>query len=187
MTPPFVQTLSSWQAFYTFTGGAAATLIGLLFVVVSLGVDVPAAHPREDVSLFLTPGIVHFGAVLLVAALCLSPIHQSGILGILLLLVGLAGLTDTGLTVVRRLRSSRSQPLGFNALVWRLGWPALSFSALSVSGLIVALTSSPIGLSVVAVVTMALLVLGIRNAWAVVIELARRRQSRDSRQSDSPS
>ena len=180
MVSPFVQTLSSWQSFYSFAGGAAATLTGLLFVVVSLGVDLPAAHPEEDVALFLTPGILHFGAVLVVAALCLSPIRQSGALGLLLLLVSVAGLTNTGVTTVRLLRSSRPQALSFTAVVWRVGWPALTFGTLALGGLTVALTSSPASLSIVAVVTMALLVLGIRNAWAVVVELARRHESRNN-------
>src|SRR5207245_5779269 len=62
--------LATWQNFYVIIGSAAATLTGLMFVVVTLfaGVRVRVSSPSEAFATFNTPNVVHFGAALLVAA-----------------------------------------------------------------------------------------------------------------------
>lgn len=52
--------MDDWDPFYTLTGGTAGTLIGLIFVVITLGMD----HAREGdtirTRLFVTPILVYF-------------------------------------------------------------------------------------------------------------------------------
>ena len=53
-----------WANFYVVTSAAAATLLGLLFVVITLA----AERRRKDmprVSIYLTPAVIDFSRVLL--------------------------------------------------------------------------------------------------------------------------
>src|SRR5258708_12228306 len=67
--------LATWQNFYTIIGSAAATLTGLMFVVVTLiaQVRVRVSSPSEAFATFNTPNVFHFGAALLVAAILSAP------------------------------------------------------------------------------------------------------------------
>ena len=67
--------LAAWHYFYVIIGSAAATLTGLLFVVVTL-VSGALGHVRSPWSgtrVFNTPNVMHFGAALLIAALLNAP------------------------------------------------------------------------------------------------------------------
>lgn len=60
--------LATWESFFVITGGAAAVLIGLQFVAITLSTE---RQPRPGTSAaartFGTPTIVHFCVVLLIA------------------------------------------------------------------------------------------------------------------------
>jgi hypothetical protein len=58
MTDPWLQQLYEWRNFYVLLGAAAATLTGLMFVVVSLGPHLIAAHTATGVRVFVTPTVV---------------------------------------------------------------------------------------------------------------------------------
>src|SRR5580704_17838379 len=81
--------LDQWANFFLVASASAATLIGLLFVVITL-----AAERRPDeagkIRLYLTPTVVYFGSVLLLAALFTFPTQSrlsvsisSGVVGAL--------------------------------------------------------------------------------------------------------
>ncbi len=66
--------LTEWESFYVIVGSAAGALIGLQFVVMTLIADMPGT--REEAlagGAFATPSVVHFGAVLLLAAVISAP------------------------------------------------------------------------------------------------------------------
>src|SRR5712672_3432889 len=56
---------AEWESFYVIVGTAAAALIGLQFVVMTLIADRPQITTAEAGAAFATPTIVHFSAVLL--------------------------------------------------------------------------------------------------------------------------
>ncbi len=74
-----------WENFYVVTSSAAATLIGLMFVVISLGADIAKTEKAHGVDQFVTPTFVHFGGVLFNSLMLLvpwpSPLAPSIILG----------------------------------------------------------------------------------------------------------
>src|SRR5258708_37645016 len=65
--------LATWQNFYVIVGTAAATLTGLMFVVITLSARTREPGPSGALGAFGTPTIVHFGAALLVAAILNAP------------------------------------------------------------------------------------------------------------------
>ena len=69
MQEAVVSPIASWESFYVIIGTAAATLTGLMFVVVTLitGIRSRASSPGDGIAAFSTPSVVHFGTALLVA------------------------------------------------------------------------------------------------------------------------
>ena len=68
--------LALWENFYVIVGSSAGALIGLQFVVITLIADIPIGHGAAQAGdAFATPTIVHFGAVLLLAAVLSAPWH----------------------------------------------------------------------------------------------------------------
>src|SRR2546429_9663305 len=67
--------LATWQTFYVLIGAAAATLTGLMFVVVTLiaGERVRVPSSSEAFTTFNTPNVLHFCLALLVAAVLSAP------------------------------------------------------------------------------------------------------------------
>ncbi len=59
--------LAIWQNFYVIIGSAAATLTGLMFVVITLiaQIRVQVSSSRNGIAVFSMPNVVHFGAALL--------------------------------------------------------------------------------------------------------------------------
>jgi hypothetical protein len=88
--------LQGWENFFIVSGTAAATLVGLLFVVVTLGTRLASSQAARGVHVFVTSTLVHFSGVLLVALTVLAPWPVAGLLG-------LAGLGYV-MIVVRRMR-----------------------------------------------------------------------------------
>jgi hypothetical protein len=84
--------LHSWDNFYIMAGTAGATLIGLLFVIVTLSTHLSPSRVAHGVHAFLTPTLVHFGSVLLQALVVLVPWPSAWPAGLVLGFCGLVGL-----------------------------------------------------------------------------------------------
>ena len=172
-----VSPLASWQTFYVLVGSAAATLTGLMFVVVTLiaGLRVRVSSPSEAFATFNTPNVFHFGAALLVAAILSAPWPALWNAGLLL---GLAGLWGVGYVVIvlrRTLRQTDYQPV-LEDWLFHTVLPLVSYMALVVAAMVLPGYPAP-ALFVIAAATLLLLVIGIHNAWDnvtfIVTELSR--------------
>ena len=64
--------LTEWQNFYMIVGSSAGALIGLQFVVLTLVASLSRTQ-TEGGAAFVTPTIVHFGTVLLLAGVMSAP------------------------------------------------------------------------------------------------------------------
>lgn len=56
--------LGRWANFYLLISAAAATLIGLLFVVISLGADRIVEDRTANIRMYLTPTVIYFASAL---------------------------------------------------------------------------------------------------------------------------
>jgi len=164
--------LATWQTFYTIIGSAAATLTGLMFVVVTLiaGVRVRVSSPSEAFATFNTPNVVHFGAALLVAAILSAPWQALWNAGLLLGLCGLGGVTYVVIVVWRVRRQTDYQPV-LEDWLWHTVLPLVSYTALLVAAIVLPGNPAP-ALFVTGAVTVLLLFTGIHNAWDNVIYIA---------------
>jgi hypothetical protein len=171
--------LTNWHSFYGIIGSAAATLTGLIFVVITLVAGVRARMPasREGIAVFSTPNVWHFGAALLVAAILSAPWPALWPVSLLLGLAGLIGVAYVVIVLWRALRQSAYQPVLEDWLFHTI-LPLVSYAAIVVAAII--LQSNPVpALFVIAGATVLLLFIGIHNAWDnvtyLIIEFARPR------------
>jgi hypothetical protein len=83
--------LERWANFYLLMSSAAATLIGLLFVVITLSADRTMQDGTAKVRMYLTPTGLYFASVLFLAALLTFPNHTRFTVALCICLVGVAG------------------------------------------------------------------------------------------------
>ncbi len=151
-------------------GSAAATLTGLMFVVISLHSNNKGSASEDGVSTFSTPTVVHFGCPLFTAALMSAPFRSLVPIAIILGLAGAAGL----LYVARvALRTSKLATYRADAEDWTCNvvLPVVAY-ALMVTGAIAMRTAPAQALYAPAVAVTLLIFVGIHNAWDVVTFLA---------------
>jgi hypothetical protein len=84
--------LHGWTNFFNLTGAAGAQLIGLLFVVATLGTALSTSQSLAGIRAFITPTLVNFGGVLFQAVVVLTSWQSDWPIGVILALGGLAGL-----------------------------------------------------------------------------------------------
>jgi hypothetical protein len=172
MQEALLSPLATWHTFYGIIGTAAATLTGLLFVVVTLiaRVQVRVSSPNSGIAAFSTPNVVHFCAVLLVAALLSAPWQVLWNAGLLLGLAGLGGVTYV-IIVFRRARGQTDYEPVLEDWLWHTVFPLISYAALVVAAFLLPVYPAP-ALFVIAAATVLLLFIGIHNAWDNVTYIA---------------
>jgi hypothetical protein len=92
--------LSEWESFYVITGSSAAALTGLMFVVVALRTEAKVENAEAGVRAFGSPTVVHFCAVLLLAAILSIPGHTAASLATCVGATGIAGVVLTAWVLV---------------------------------------------------------------------------------------
>src|SRR3989449_6159576 len=122
--------IAGWDSFYVIIGSSAAALTGLMFVVIALTGEVTSSPGMiGTIRAFSTPTVVHFGAVLLLAALLTTPGHTvltlSGSIGI----CGIAGLRFTRWVVVQMRRQTEYTPIAEDWM-WHVRMPAVAYFGL---------------------------------------------------------
>ena len=58
--------MDDWDGFYTLAASTAGTLIGLIFVVITLGIEHTEEGDEHRIRLFVTPVLVYFTSLSLV-------------------------------------------------------------------------------------------------------------------------
>jgi hypothetical protein len=86
-----VEVLKEWHDFYILVGTAGATLLGLLFVAVSLGAGYLTEKHQLGTRTFMSPVVVHFTSVFFLSAVALFPSHQPKFLAALIGATALIG------------------------------------------------------------------------------------------------
>lgn len=161
-----VSLLSDWHTFYGIIGTSAATLTGLLFVVITLiaQLQIRVASPRDGTAVFNTPNIVHFGSALLVAALLSAPWQALWPAALLLGLAGLGGMTYSIIVLWRARYRLPDYELVLEDWLWHTALPLVSYLALVVAAILL-LVNSVLALFMIGAATVLFLFIGIHNAW----------------------
>jgi hypothetical protein len=167
--------LQAWHEFYTLIGTAAAALLALLFVAVSIGAGALSRDSAGPTRTYMSPVAFHFTAVLFLSALVLAPSETSTSLGMLLGLTAAAGFTYAGFVISRLMKD------GIADLPDRLAYgatPLIAYAAIF-AGAVMLLKGADRAAEVLAAGALMLLVVNVRNAWDLLLAMARRQsQSR---------
>jgi hypothetical protein len=160
--------MEAWGTFAVIVGSSAAALLGLLFVAVSIRVDVIAGSAElrnraaQTLSLFVT--------LLLIGLLVALPGQDLRVLGAEL--IGLAAVTAVVLYLLDRRAQSgaSSQPVG---RLLDVVTPNMVTSVLLLASAIVLLSDQSAGLYVLIAPVFAALVGGVTSAWLLLVRTTR--------------
>ncbi len=174
MTPisNFTAAAASWQNFYLLVGTSAATLMGLMFVAVTFGAGLISAKASTGARAFLDPPFTHFVTALLVSCLFLMPTMTPLLVAVVLLLVALLrGFALVG--IFRRMRAAQARFGDIELSDWLMGvaLPAAFYAGMMATsaGFFGGWSAALSGL---AVVILAVLLLGAFGAWELMLWLA---------------
>jgi len=163
--------LGAWSNFYVMTGTSAASLTGLMFVVITLVTRTEPSQRTEDgLATFSTPTVLHFCAALLISAILCAPWRDLAPVAALLAIIGMCGVLYLSRIMVRTKRLTQYTP-DLSDWLWYNIVPFASYGAILLGGVIL-LLSRQAALFALAAGVVLLIFVGIRNAWDVVTFLA---------------
>jgi hypothetical protein len=160
-----------WDSFYLMLGSSAGALIGLLFVVATLGGNLAHDQAEPGQRTYMTPLVFHLAIVLVLSCVTAVPGLRDRAGGLIVGGAGVLGLAYA-IWIMCRLRSRKLPTPPHWSDFWFYGFgPAAIYLALIASAIMVA-TSQPAAADLVALFLTALLMTTIRNAWDLVTWLA---------------
>jgi hypothetical protein len=167
--------LTQWHEFYALLGTAAAALVALLFVAASIGANVFTPESTSATRTFMSPVVFHYTNILFLSLIALVPEQNPVLFGSIVGVAAVGSLVYSIMTFVRVMHTSIAD------LPDRLAYgsaPMVAYTAGLVSAVLL-LTGHPAALDVLAGAALLLLVVNIRNAWDLMLSLARRAAERE--------
>ncbi|MES1242130.1 MAG: hypothetical protein ABUT39_10960 [Acidobacteriota bacterium] len=184
MHDAIVSPLAAWEGFYVIIGSSAAALTGLQFVVMALVAEQERAGGHGEIDAFGTPTVVHFCAVLLLAAIVTAPWQALPNAGLALGAAGLAGLAYSAIVLRRARRQAGYKPV-FEDWLWHTILPFTAYGILAMAAMFLSRGPEP-ALFWVGAAALLLLFVGIHNAWDTVTYIAIDLRQRDKPPPQSP-
>jgi hypothetical protein len=163
--------LDGWHEFYALLGTAAAALVALLFVAVSVGAIAMTPERASGTRTFISPVVFHYSNILFLSLIMLVPGQTPKLLGAIVGVASLVSLIYSAVTTVRVFRSDMAD------LADRLAYgsaPVAAYAAGLVATWLLLKGRIDSGLDVLGGAALLLLLVNIRNAWDLMISLARR-------------
>ena len=161
--------LDRWANFYLIESTAAATLLGLLFILITLAAE-RRPNDQAKIRLYLTPTVVLFGSVLCLSALLTIPNQSRFTVTLCACLVGGAGVLYSASMLITRAGGQRPKwehPLD---VIQYVALPCVAYGLLIGGGALVTRTAQR-GLALVAVGMLSLIALALRNSWSIAVEV----------------
>jgi hypothetical protein len=159
-----------WETFFFMVGSSATGLIGLLFVVITLTSDRNAARAEVSSRTFVTPTVVHFTAVLFVSAVAVMPGLSMQLTGQTIGVAALLGFVYVSAIVTRLVRAIPAVTHWTDYVFYGL-FPLAVYLGLMVSAAYL-WSGAAFGPYGIAIGALALLLVGIRDAWDLATYLA---------------
>jgi len=166
MEPSAHSVLSQWESFYVIVGSSAGGLTGLMFVVVALVKESTLPRSPDTINAFGTPNVIHFVAVLLLAAVLSAPWTRLQDPAHIVGATALAGVVYLLIVLRRMLRQSGYKPV-LEDWVWHQILPMIGYALLFVGAAGMS-HDQQWALFLIAAITLLLLFVGIHNAWDTV-------------------
>ena len=157
--------LQQWSSFFSITAAASATLLGLLFVVITIAPGIGRQLASKS-RVYLTPAVLYLTSVLIMSALLTIPNQTPLSAVICITIMCVFGLLYIGSLMVMRNEVYESRFDRYRYAVV----PLLAYVVLFSGGLVLR-RSGQIGLDVVAAGMVMLLNAAIQNSWSIAISI----------------
>jgi hypothetical protein len=168
--------LAQWTNFYIIMSVVSSTLIGLLFVVITFAPDRRNVNDRGKISAYLTPTIVHFSTILLIAAVLSFPNHTKNTAAYCICTSDFLGLIYGASLLSRKSIATNFFQVGDQILY--IAIPLIIYCLFIFAGVLL-LYRAQLGLTILAVGMGSLLCTAIRNSWAMAVFIASRQPTSD--------
>ncbi|MBI3677782.1 MAG: hypothetical protein HY243_14330 [Proteobacteria bacterium] len=163
-----------WEEFYVLVGSAAGALIGLMFVVATLTAGRDPTQVSRGARVYITPIIFHFAVVLVVGAISEIPDIPFAVVGMILALIAVTGLSYALLAAKRLFEPGWALPPDVSDKCFYGFFPAIAYLALA--GAAAAVWLAPhAAVYAIGATMLVLLLIGIRNAWDLTTALVQQR------------
>jgi len=158
--------LSQWESFWVIVGSSAGGLTGLMFVVVALVKESSLPRTPDSLNAFGTPNVIHFVAVLLLAAVLSAPWQRFKDPAHVVGATAIAGVVYV-LIVLRRMRRQSGYKPVLEDWVWHQILPLIAYVTLFVGAAGLS-HEQAWALFTIGAAALLLLFVGIPNAWDTV-------------------
>jgi hypothetical protein len=165
--PSIPLNLQPWQSFYSTLAAVAATLAGLLFVALSLNLDLLERTEHEHTARIARQTFTMFLSVLVGALLLLMPQETRFGLELNVGVIGAIGLAGATMFLVQTWRAAPATASRRGALR-RFGWSLAVFLALAIAAIGV-LRRWPWVLHWIGIILVVLLLGAVRRAWYLLV------------------
>lgn len=153
-----------WENFYLIVGGGAGALIGVMFVVTTLTASLEESRASRGARIYITPIVFHFSIVLIISAMAVTPDLPLEAVGVLVAVCAVLGfiyalVTTMRIFAIQDLDIPDWEDKTFYGIV-----PTIVYFLLA--GAAAAVWFAPMRAALcIAIVMLAILLVGIRNAW----------------------
>jgi len=169
MAVPTVEAFRAWHDFYVLLGTGAATLIGAMFVVVSIGSSFLTKKSEPQIRAFMTPTSFIWRRLLLGSVLAMVPAPDGPPVSVGFALTGIAGLLYSGrigLDIAGRADL-------FVDRIWYGVIPMVGY-AMILAAAVLLVVEKPGAFETLALGLVLLLIASIRNSWDMIVFFAQR-------------
>jgi hypothetical protein len=165
---------AGWENYFMLLGAASGSLIGLLFVVVTLTSGIERSRALRASAIYLTPTLIHFAVTLVSSAVAVVPAMKPRVAAVILIVAALMGFLNAVRTCFGILEFHKDGTPPHWSDAWCYG---VAPGAIYV-GLIGSATGVwvgwPLAVSAGAALLMILMLVAIRNAWDLITWMAPR-------------
>jgi hypothetical protein len=166
MEPSAHAVLTQWESFWVIVGSSAGGLTGLMFVVVALVKESSVPRSPDTINAFGTPTVIHFVAVLLLAAVLSAPWQRLKDPAHVVGAIALAGIVYLLIVLRRMFKQSGYKPV-LEDWIWHQILPMIGYAALFIGAAGMS-HDQTWALFLIGAVALLLLCVGIHNAWDTV-------------------
>jgi hypothetical protein len=164
-----LELLHAWRDFFVVTATAGASLIGAMFVVISIGIGFLTRERLPGTHAYVTSTVVHMGGVVLASLWTMVPPLEWASFGGLLIFGGIVGIAYEVATAsaVRRFRADWTDYLWYGVV------PLVSYAGFIAAG-VMSVVGNVDTVEVLAFAVVLLLICGVRNAWDMILVIVLR-------------
>lgn len=179
MTPPtFADLMVPWHDYYLLAGTMAATLMGLLFVAMSIHWDVVLHDTKQHLHAIAVEAFGSFVVVAFLSLMMLTPAGSGRPIGLGLIFLGVLRLM-IALRQSKQIWGSDDEIFSKRGVLFRSTLVPLAFLLLAGAGYLIYKSQPDVGVAVLTAAVFLLIAMGARSSWDLLVMVGRFKMKRD--------